>query len=421
MSFTLYAVASTEFTQLNVNSQYQLYPEAEQLMQSFLLNPGIPYNWGTNVNLPANNLQYFGLAVQPQTGLAYSLDPSKLNRIANLSYLNNSLYIPPNVAGALLGIYHGNHFDYGFDFRMLPALNITIVNSTNGIYTVYVSDYAGIPAINANVNVSYFAFCEIDQGSGQPQFFFNATRSYNVTNLFGYASFKLSKPSLPQTCLPGNGQGKGSGNAKVAYLVMASANYYGIEFQNFLSYATCKADMILEGQYLLANFNPSNNNCYDVNGQSAGSKGNGNGNNGSVHVGAFYTVFEVTSSLNVIINPAVVCSDGQNSSQQACTVLNAGNKNSAVVQLAYPVSESVIFAGLIITTNGRNFFEVASNPLTNPYGYIEYSSNNLSTLASQSNGTKQAHVDSAVTVSRFVNVGQNTWYASLTVWRMGQS
>ncbi|MEM3803713.1 MAG: hypothetical protein QXX17_04810, partial [Conexivisphaerales archaeon] len=90
MSFTLYAVASTEFTQLNVNSQYQLYPEAEQLMQSFLLNPGIPYNWGTNVNLPANNLQYFGLAVQPQTGLAYSLDPSKLNRIANLSYLNNN-------------------------------------------------------------------------------------------------------------------------------------------------------------------------------------------------------------------------------------------------------------------------------------------------------------------------------------------
>ncbi len=417
LSFTLYAVASTVFTRLNTNSQYQLYPVAEQLMQSFLLNPGLPFNWGTNTSILSNNLTYFGLSTAPGTALTYSLDPNKLNRIANLPTISSIYYIPPNVTGALLGIYQKNHYNYGFSFLMLPALNITITNATQNVYFVHVSDYSGVPAINAQVNVSYFAFCEVGQRNSQLQFYFNYTKSYNVTDIFGQTQVKLTKPQIPSTCYQNNNH--------YSYLVMADASYYGIHFQNILSTGVCKANMLIEGQYLLANFVPQNNtgNCFPVNPGKGNGGGNGNGNNGSVHVGDRYTVFEVTSSLNVIINPSasVTCSNGNNLSQQGCSVLNKGNFNNAVVRMTYPLSPSVVFAGLIVTTNGRDYFIVASNPLTNPYGYINYSSDNLTTLPSYSRGLVNASVNSAVTVTRFVNVGANTWYASLTVWRMGQS
>jgi hypothetical protein len=415
LSFTLYAVASTVFTQLNTNSQYQLYPVAEQLMQSFLLNPGLPYDWGENTSILANNLTYFGLSTAPGSTLTYSLDPSKLNRIANLPSINSKLYIPPNVTGALLGIYQKDHYNYGFSFLMVPALNITITNTTQNKYLIYVSDYSGVPAINAQVNVSYFAFCEAGKRSSQLQFYYNYTKSYNVTNLFGQTQVSLTKPSLPSICYQSNNH--------YSYLVMADASYYGIQFQNILSAGVCKANMLIQGQYLLANFVPQNKtgNCFPVN-PSQGN-GNGNGNNGSVHVDDKYTIFEVTSSLNVVINPSasVICSNGNNQSQLGCSVLNNGNFNNAVVRMKYPISPSVVFAGLIITTNGRDYFIIASNPVTNPYGYINYSSDNLTTLPSFSQGLVNANVNSAVTVTRFVNVGQNTWYASLTVWRMGQS
>lgn len=403
LGFTLYAVASSAFIQSNSSTQYQLYPVAENLMDNFVLYPGSPYDWGSNMKIYASNLSDFGLAVAPNMSLGYSLDPNKLNRIVQIPLVNTSIYIPSTTAGRLLGIYQNNHFNYGFDFKMVPALNINIVNRTAGRYNITVTDYLGRPAINANVNATYFVLCESSQGKSAPVFGFNSKTAYNVTNLLGSALLNLSKPNLPAACI--------QGNSKVAYLVIATASYYGIKFQSFLTSVTCRSEMVIQGQYLIASFNSTNNQCYDVNGNQLAKS------NASVHAGDRFTVFEITSNLGLIINPAVAC----NSATPPCSILNNGNKNETVVQLQNPVSSSVVLAGVIIKTQGRTFFVVASNPVTTPYGTIEYTSNSLTTLNSNAQGgLKVASVNSAVTIVRFVNVGQNTWVATLTLWRMGQ-
>lgn len=412
LSFTLYQVTALSTVQLNSYSQLQLIPIANSLMQDFVLSPGAPLGWGSNTSILASNLSDFGLANPAGRGSAYSLDPFALNRIVNNSLVNNTLYIPPTTAGRLLGIYQLNHFNYGFDFRMVPALNITIsgpVNSGTSKYNITVLDYNGLPAINANVNVTYYAFWYQNITQGNKNIFsygFTSTSSYNVTDLKGRTQVTLTQPSIPSSvkCNQGNSQK----NGVCGYLIVAGVNYYGIKFQNIFSGNVCKSQMIILGQYLIAKFDTTNNNkCYDINGNPLST------NNGAVFPSL--VVFAVTSNLGLVIDPAVSCSS------VSCSLLNKGAQNTRVFQLQSPLSASVVFAGLMVTTNGRDFFVVASNPST-ATGYIEYTSSKLTTVPGNAiNGLGIAKVPAAVTVSRFVTVGSNTWFATLTVWRMGQS
>jgi hypothetical protein len=389
LSFTLFAVVTSASVQLGTNSQEQIQPVANSLMDAFVLTGGSPNDWGSNLSILSNNLSDFGLAVTSHPGTAYSLDPNKLNRIINNSFVNNVFFIPPPTAGSLLGIYQSNHFNYGFDFRMVPALNISILPSpVPNIYNVSVLDYAGHPAINANVNATLFLFCE---PKGQPPLS-NQTTAYNVTNINGFTQLNLPTPAV--SCPNSSQQG--------TFLVV-DANYYGLEFQNYLLNSNiCKSQMLLTGQYVVANFSSNGSGC------------NLGGNNGSVFTGGF--LYEVTSSLSLIVNPLVSCP----SSQPPCNLLNNGANNYSVYQLQNPVSDLVVFAGLLITTNGKDYFVLASNPTT-PTGVIEYSSNSLTTLSSGSSGLTQTNAPAAVTVSRLVTVGTNTWFATLTVWVMGKS
>jgi len=412
LGFVLYAVASTSTVELGTYSQYQLIPVANDLMQNFVQEGGIPANWGTNASLTSGSLINFGLAQTSPLGPAYSLDPFKLNRIINNSFVNNTLYIPPTAAGKLLGIYQNNHFSYGFNFRMVPALNITICAQGGGgcnqnvdltqqnNFTITVTDFNGQPAVNAIIKATEFTFCE-SPGSGKSPSTFGASSNvtYGETNLTGQTFGVIKAPSpncgsiTQNTC---------SGNNQCAYLLTVSANYYGLQFQNYLGQGVCKAQMIIEGQYLVANFTGKSNPLCNI-----------GSNNGVVFTQT--TVFEVTSSLNVILNPATYCG-----SKPPCNILNNGAKNYSVFQLDNPMSSSVVFAGLIINTNGKNFFVITSNPITYT-GIIEYASDSLTTVGANAGqqGLQLAQVNGAVTVTRYVTVGTNTWFASLTVWRMG--
>lgn len=419
LGFTLYAVATSSDVQLMSYSQLQLEPVANSLMQNFVLSPGFPVDWGSDTSISSNQLASFGLSTNPQTGVAYSIDVAKLDRILNNSFVANPYYVPPTVAGALLGIYQQNHFNYGFDFRMVPALNITISNisTTTPLYMIKVLDFQGRPAVNALVNVSEFNFCVLTKGGSVQPSSYNATHTtaFNVTNLAGSAVVSLGQP--PVGCQSQNGNGgkdhKGGGssgnNVESTDILMVSASYYGMSFQNFLqSSNVCKSQMIIEGQYLVANFT----------GRNGGSSQPGcafvNQNNGAGKVET--TVFEVTSRLNVVLDPSTVCQ----TSQPPCSLLNHGADNYTVLALSRPVDPNVVLAGVIFTTNGKQYFVLATNPTT-PTGVIEYTSNSLTTVsANTGNGLKLASVPAAVTVSRYVSVGTNTWFASLTIWRMGQ-
>jgi hypothetical protein len=416
LGFTLYAVASTSDVQLMTYSQLQLEPVANSLMQNFVLTPGSPVDWGSNTKVTPNQLASFGLSTDPQTNTAYSLDVFKLDRILNDSFVANPYYIPPTVAGSLLGIYQQGHFNYGFDFRMVPALNITISNistATTTLYSVKVLDFQGRPAVNAFVNASEFSFCVVTKGNSVSPSSYNSTHTsaFNVTNLAGTATVTLSQPPVGCTSQNGNGgNGGGStGNVESTDIMIVSASYYGMAFQNFLQSSNiCKSQMIIIGQYLVANFTGKNgassqSNCSFV-----------NQNNGSGKVAT--TVFEITSRLNIVLDPANYCS----TSQPPCSILNHGADNYTVFALSKPVDPNVILAGLIFTTNGKQYFVIATNPTT-PTGIIEYTSNSLTTVsANTGDGLKLASVPAAVTVTRYVTVGTNTWFASLTVWRMGQ-
>jgi len=426
LGFTLYAVESATFVSLGGYSQLQLMPVADSLMQNFILSAGAPSDWGSNLSVSANQLQSFGLAAAWPNAGAYSLDPNKLNRIINTTFVRNDYYIPPSVVGKLLGIYQNNHFIYGFDFRLIPALNITLnqiaSNSTMTLYQINVTDYTGQPAVNAHVKVSQISFCSVIIGNNNNvpiSFGANSSTNQGVTDINGSISVYVYNPSA--TCQASNGQEK----VEIANVTAVSASFYGLQFESLFGINACKAQMMIQGQLLIANFTGSSKSgaCANL---SADIKSNQNNNNGAVF--PVFTSFQVTSDLNIILNPVVNQSTGGQ-----CSLLNHGANNYCVYQLKYPVSSSTVFAGLIIVVNPGNggssgkehtYFVVASNPST-PNCIIEYTSNSLVTSQSVNtcgpsyNSLKIAQVQSAVTITRFVTIGINTWYATLTVWRMG--
>lgn len=407
MGFTVYEVTTASILQLNQPSSQQLQPLADRLMDNFILSSGYPSDWG-NPTVNLSMIHDFGLALVSSSISSYTLDVYKINRIINGSFVNNNLYIPPSITGALLGIYQQGHFNYGFEFRLVPALKITIANITNSKFNISVTNINNLPASNALVNASFFTFCVITKQTGNSlsvsNYNVNVSKAFNETNLHGWTIISLQPPS--QNC-----SSKGN-SITTASILFVAADYYGLRYQTFLSTPSiCTAQMIIQGQYLVANFtSKSNPNCQI-----------GQSNNGALFTQT--EVFEVTQSLNTNVVSATTCSN----SAPPCSLLNNGNNNYKVFNLSYAPSQDVIFAGVLVTKNQGNnnkvYMVVASNPIT-PSGVIEYSADSLTTsqyLASQSRGLIFANVTAATTDTRLVNLGGNTWIAYLSVWEMGQS
>ncbi len=137
----IFAVMTHQLTRMEQEAEY---PAAERILDTILLSPGYPPNWGNQSADPTS----LGLAVQNALK-AYVLDISKVIRLKE-GYPN---YISPGTARQLMGLSE----DYHFNLTIIPVFNICINGSLaeQGEYSITMKDYKGFLVPNVNVTGYY--------------------------------------------------------------------------------------------------------------------------------------------------------------------------------------------------------------------------------------------------------------------------
>jgi hypothetical protein len=140
----------------NASDKDLLKVTAQKVTTQMFLDPGYPYDWGTN-NSAAQNLQVFGLA---QNGLtsrqAYILDPDKALRLDS-SIEPAFCHVDAVDAAGLLGLANGQGtLDYGFTLRFNQTLLLDATQLPNNAYRVNVASDYGLPVIGASVSATLY-------------------------------------------------------------------------------------------------------------------------------------------------------------------------------------------------------------------------------------------------------------------------
>lgn len=365
LSYSFYAINTAATTQLSLAKEEELKPVADRLFNKILFTRGYPSDWGSNIYINESNLEDFGL-LSSKGGL-YDLDVDKVMRLVNYSGgIVNPLYIPPTTFGSLAGIYEDGHWTYGFRLMIMTALNISIQNLTSSPPTkfeVNITDYTGKKASNAEVRALLYVAYTVGN-----TFEYNYSTAYNVTGLDGSTILNFPIPNIS--------------SPHVAYTLIVSANYYGIKSQNIWVEGNI-LNIVVEGQYLIVNMSSIE---------------------GIVPSARHLTLsaIEFTSDLNFILNPLVNVTNGESGK-----IINKGRYNYRVYRLSNPITENVVFIALLVKTTGRYFFVFASRPrapLT-----VDYRSHSFSVAGLRTE-----------TIYGLFRIGDSSFYAQLTVWRMSE-
>jgi hypothetical protein len=115
--------------------------DAERILDTLLLSPGEPNNWGHNSSMQPTLM---GLAYANAVK-SYVLDPSKVARLSK----NSTGYISPTDTRQMLGL-KGN---YQFTLEMTPLFDVEVIG--NGSFTFRVKNSEGSLAPNVNVTAYY--------------------------------------------------------------------------------------------------------------------------------------------------------------------------------------------------------------------------------------------------------------------------
>ena len=161
---------------------------AEKIMIQLLLDPGYPYNWGSD-NTSTQDLKVFGLAKCGETSRqAYELDPDKVLRINSALEGSGFNFVNATIAANLLSLHNTQgSLDYGFTLEFNETLQVNISPLVNDEYSVTVlSDYA-LPIIGATVSATLYYVNESSIRSVGP--------AYNQTSYDGSCTFNLSTAS----------------------------------------------------------------------------------------------------------------------------------------------------------------------------------------------------------------------------------
>ncbi|MGB9760778.1 MAG: hypothetical protein ACPLZG_13190 [Thermoproteota archaeon] len=177
--------------------EHQLEDIAVATFNKIISTPGIPPDWGTDLSINASNLQAFGLAKANAT-LPYTLDINKILRITNSSSFSmpSTAYIDPETIAKLLGLRGENRYE--FSITITPALNISYVplsylnigsqknpDLIPTTFKVTVTNYAGKPAANANVTITYVLVVVETKGQSQDVYYYNTTSVTALTDWSG--------------------------------------------------------------------------------------------------------------------------------------------------------------------------------------------------------------------------------------------
>lgn len=378
LGYTYYSITTLSSNQLQLVEKEQLDVVASRLFDKILLTRGFPEDWGSNIRVNNTSLRDFGLALTH--GKMYDLDVDKVMRIfSGTREIINPLYINTTTFGILTGLYdmEKGYWKYGFRFYLKTALNITIekadTKSPTEKFKISVKNFMGKNAPNADVRGTYIAMYVVRQGNVQ-YFDYSYVTIYNMTDWMGQTmlDFKANMPQVPR------------GISEYAYYLVVSVNYYGLQSQqSYVANTIPTLGLTIEGKYLIANFTQ----VEDI-------------ARGAHHLEL--TAFELTSSLNMILNPVIDVTNGE-----AGKIINYGGKNYRVYELKNEPSQDVIFVGLLVKKQGQWGIVFASRPRT-PVA-VNY----------MSLGIESAGINT-VTLSRIVRIGTNSYYAELTLWRMSE-
>lgn len=131
--------------------------DAEKIMTQILLDPGYPYNWGSE-NTDPQSLTVFGLAKYGATSRqAYELDPDKVQRINTALEGSLTNFVSTETVAELLALKnsHGS-LDFGFTLEFNETLQVNASSLGNDVFSVSVlSDYA-LPIIGASVSATLY-------------------------------------------------------------------------------------------------------------------------------------------------------------------------------------------------------------------------------------------------------------------------
>jgi len=138
----IFAVMTHQLTRMEQEAEY---PAAERILDTILLSPGYPPNWGNQSADPT----LLGLAVQNALR-AYVLDISKVIRLKE----DSPNYISAGKARRLMGLSE----DYHFNLTIIPVFTIDILNASSmgqAKYVITITDCKGFRVPNVDVTGFY--------------------------------------------------------------------------------------------------------------------------------------------------------------------------------------------------------------------------------------------------------------------------
>ena len=149
------AIPNTSYVNLFYMDQQQLRNIALKVLNAIILETGYPTNWGSQDPFDSSNIQNFGLAFSYSSSF-YLLDPDKVQRLVAE---NPSGYLEYDKVRQLLELQ-----DYGFNLRIAPPFNITVVDLSQSeknlefSVTVTLNDEKPVPnaAVTALIVYSHY-------------------------------------------------------------------------------------------------------------------------------------------------------------------------------------------------------------------------------------------------------------------------
>ncbi|MGC8577953.1 MAG: hypothetical protein ACP5M7_08205, partial [Thermoproteota archaeon] len=363
--------------------EHQLEDIAVATFNKIISTPGIPQDWGADLSINASNLQAFGLAKANAT-LPYTLDINKILRITNSSSfpMPSTAYIDPETIAKLLGLRGENRYE--FSITITPALNISYVplsylnigsqknpDLIPTTFKVTVTNYAGKPAANANVTITYVLVIVKNQGQ-------NDVYSYNVSSITALADWN-GEVIINATAWVSSIINQNQNLKHAALTVLVTAWYNGI--RSMMPYAYYNGSNLLYastlGNYLFllypADLIPSG-------------------------------AFQVTNSTLEFVPPIYVYPDqitNQTPNGNAWQIINRGSKKYRVYQIDHAVEDDVALL-LVPAKYTGNYYNIIAFRV--PY------------VMSFSTGKPGGGIKTVV-IENLVKIGSYDYLFKLTMWR----
>ncbi|MEM2305940.1 MAG: hypothetical protein QXK51_11420 [Candidatus Methanomethylicia archaeon] len=375
LAFSANSIFSLTSVNLKHVEEEQLNPLTERLLDKILLTPGEPTYWGNIYDYEDEaDITGFGLAyIKNNVINSYVIDPDKMSRM-----IHPVFQISPERITNLLGLtWDGGHPKYGFRLRIVPALNITIIPDESSYvkigndklytnFTITVRSYDGYPAANSKIKAMYLAAKYKEGGGGQEDCVdYSLIRSSTTADWKGEGNIKFSISSAGF-----------QGYNKASFILIVYASYSGIK--SFNTYNLRSQDILnasIIGNYLIVEF-PQNEDPQ-----------------GARFLRGLVQISEYAIAEAKIKNV---------SRGESGWVINKGGKSYRVYEIS-GMDPSLNTDVLFIKWIGRFWISVMRYP-----PLVDYAAPSM------------AQALKIVTLHRYCRIGELTYVAELSVWRMAE-